>query len=40
MGAADVTLTPEELQALDQKLSKIQIHGARYNAQQESMVEK
>ena len=40
MGAADITFTSEELQALDQKLAKIQIHGARYNAQQESMVEK
>lgn len=40
MGAVDVTFTPADLRALDQKLEKIRIYGARYNMQQESMVEK
>lgn len=38
--AADVQFTADELQDLNEKLKQIQIYGARYNAQQESMVEK
>lgn len=40
VGAADLTFTPDEQQALDEKLEQIRICGARYNAQQESLVEK
>lgn len=40
IGAASVELTADEMKALDEKLDQIQIVGARYNAQQESMVEK
>ncbi|MGI6008489.1 MAG: aldo/keto reductase [Ruminococcus sp.] len=40
IGAAHVKFTPAEMKMLNEKLSRIQIHGARYNAQQESMVEK
>lgn len=40
IGAADVRLTADELKTLDEKLNRIQIYGARYNAQQESLVEK
>ena len=40
IGSAEVSLTPEEWQALNECLEKIEIHGARYNAQQESLVEK
>ena len=40
ISGADVKFTPEELRALNEKLEQIQIYGARYNAQQESMVEK
>lgn len=38
--AADVQFTADELKDLNEKLKQIQICGARYNAQQESMVEK
>lgn len=40
IGAAGVHFTADELRDLNEKLEQIQIHGARYNAQQESMVEK
>lgn len=40
IGAADVHFTADELKTLNKKLEQIRIHGARYNAQQESMVEK
>ena len=40
IGAASVEFTIDELKALNEKLDQIQIYGARYNAQQESMVEK
>lgn len=40
IGAANVKFTSDELTALNEKLDQIQIYGARYNAQQESMVEK
>lgn len=40
IGAANVKFTSDELTALNEKLDRIQIYGARYNAQQESMVEK
>ena len=40
IGAANVHFTVDELKDLNKKLEQIQIHGARYNAQQESMVEK
>ena len=40
IGAASVEFTTDELKALNEKLDQIQIYGARYNAQQESMVEK
>ena len=40
MGAANVKFTTDERTALNEKLDQIQIYGARYNAQQESMVEK
>ena len=40
IGAANVKFTTDELTALNEKLDQIQIYGARYNAQQESMVEK
>ena len=40
LGAADLTFTPEEDAALNERLEQIQIYGARYNAQQESLVEK
>lgn len=40
IGAASVEFTTDELKALNEKLDQIQIYGARYNAQQESTVEK
>lgn len=40
IGAAEVRFTADELKDLNEKLEQIQIYGARYNAQQESMVEK
>ena len=40
MDAADLELAPEEWEALNEKLAAIPIYGDRYNAQQESMVEK
>lgn len=40
IGAANVRFTPDECRALDEKLDQIKIYGARYNAQQESLVEK
>lgn len=40
IGAAEVRFTADEWKDLNEKLEQIQIHGARYNAQQESMVEK
>ena len=40
MGTVDVTFTPADLHALDQKLEKMRIDGALYNMQQERMVEK
>ncbi|WP_276854489.1 aldo/keto reductase [Clostridium phoceensis] len=40
IGAADLTFTEEEESALNRRLEQIQIHGARYNAQQESLVER
>lgn len=38
--AGSITITEEELQKMNQELGKIKITGARYNAQQESLVEK
>lgn len=38
--AASVEFSSEEWKELSEKLDQIEIHGARYNAQQESMVEK
>lgn len=38
--AAEVRFTADELKDLNEKLEQIQIHGARYNVQQESLVEK
>lgn len=40
IGAASVEFTTDELKSLNEKLDQIQIYGARYNAQQESTVEK
>ena len=40
IGAADITFTSDEQSALDKKLDQIRIYGARYNARQESLVEK
>ena len=40
IGAARVEFTAGELGELNAMLDQIQIHGARYNAQQESLVEK
>ncbi len=40
IAAAIVKFSPDELKALNEKIDQIQIYGARYNAQQESMVEK
>ncbi|HJA93533.1 MAG TPA: aldo/keto reductase [Candidatus Eisenbergiella merdipullorum] len=39
IGAAGVGFTPEEWKSLNEKLDQIRIYGARYNPQQESMVE-
>lgn len=38
--ASNIVFTPEEREALNKKLEQIRIRGARYNAQQESLVEK
>lgn len=40
IGASGVRFASDELKMLDEKLTQIQIYGARYNAQQESLVEK
>lgn len=40
IGSAGVEFTSQELDELNAKLEQIQIYGARYNSQQESMVEK
>lgn len=40
IGTANVKFTTDELTALNEKLDQIQIYVARYNVQQESMVEK
>lgn len=40
IGAANVEFEPQELDELNSKLDQIQIYGERYNAQQESLVER
>ncbi len=40
MGAAELEFTPDEWEELNGHLDRIPIYGKRYNAQQESMVEK
>lgn len=40
IGASDIELTSDELETVNEKLARIRIYGARYNAQQESLVEK
>lgn len=39
IGAEEVSFTIDELQQLDEKLARIEIHGSRYNEQQEKLVE-
>jgi aryl-alcohol dehydrogenase-like predicted oxidoreductase len=38
VGAVAVELTPDELQAIDRAASEIEVHGARYPAQLQSLV--
>ena len=40
IGAANVEFEPQELDELNSKLDQIQLYGERYNAQQESLVER
>jgi len=37
-GAAEVVLTPEDLQRIDAALNEVQIHGARYTAQMQKYI--
>jgi aryl-alcohol dehydrogenase-like predicted oxidoreductase len=38
VGSASVVLTPEDLQPIEDAVSKVQIQGARYTAQQQKTI--